>query len=128
MLENFRRGEALVSEGSDFEASRSFGEAVSLGVAHKRAVEPVRWSGPEGAVEEDLAGGGGKEIGAADDFRDGGQDVINHHSELIGGDVIAVPHQKIAKVSSRHFLNRAKISVHETNRFVVGHAESPVHA
>lgn len=34
MLQNFRWGESLVTKGADFEASCSFGEAVSLGVAH----------------------------------------------------------------------------------------------
>ena len=90
-MEDLGWGLALVAEGLDFESARAFGQAVSLGIAYERAVEPLGWLRAEGLMQEDLAGGGGEEIGASDDFGDSGEDVVHHNREFVGRDVVAVP-------------------------------------
>ena len=122
------RGLALVAEGLDFESARAFGQAVSLGITYERAVEPLRRLRAEGMMQEDLAGGGGEEIGAPDDLRYSSENVVHHNREFVGRDVVAVPNQKIAKVSAGEFFDSTEISIPKGNRLPVRHAKPPIQA
>lgn len=52
-------------------------EADTVGVAHEVAVEVCGCGITEGALQEDLTGGGLEEVAAADDFGDVGESVID---------------------------------------------------
>ena len=106
-MEDLGWGFAQVAEGLDFESARAFGQAASFGIAYEWAVEPLGLLRVEGLMQEDLAGGGGEEIGAPDDFGDSGEDVVHHNREFVGRDVVTVPNQKIAKVSASEFFDGA---------------------
>lgn len=127
-MEDLGWGFALVTEGSDFESARAFGQAVSLGIAYKRAVEPFGRLRAEGLMQEDLAGGGGEEIGAPDDLRDSGKDVVDYNREFVGRDVVAVPNQKIAEVPAGEFFDGAEISIPKGNGLPVWHTKPPIQA
>ncbi len=77
-LDDLGRQEALLAEGADGQGVVAFGEADAVVVGEKLGVE-VRWRGKiEGALEEDLAGGGFEEVAAADYFSDLGVGIVDH--------------------------------------------------
>ncbi len=117
-----------MAEGLDFEAAAALGESATFGVAHERAMETGGRNGSKGAVEQDLAGGGGEEVGAADDFGDAHGDVVHDHGEFVGGDVVSVPDEEVAEVAASGFFDAAEVSILESDRFTVGDAEAPVHS
>jgi hypothetical protein len=55
----------------------------------------------EGAVEEDLLEGAGDEIGAADDLGDFHPVVIDDGGQLVGGQAVLSPDEKIAEIAPR---------------------------
>ena len=67
-----------MAEGADGEGVVAFGEADAVGVAEEVGVEVGDGREIEGALEEDLAGGGLEEVGAADDFGDVGVGVVDY--------------------------------------------------
>jgi hypothetical protein len=97
-----------------------------LGIAYERAVEPLGRHCTQSPIQEDLASGGSEEVGASDDLRDSGQDVVYYNSEFISRNVVAVPNQKIAKVSTREFFDSGKISIPIRNHLPVGYAKPPI--
>ena len=50
-MEDLGWGFAQVAEGLDFESARAFGQAVSLGIAYERAVEPLGRLRAEGLMQ-----------------------------------------------------------------------------
>ncbi len=85
-------GEAGGAEGAEREGVVALGETEAGGVAQEVAVE-VGWRGiAEGALQENLAGGGLEEVAAADDFGDVGESVVDGAGELVAGeaDVVGV--------------------------------------
>ncbi len=70
-------GEALGAEGAEGEGVVALGEADAVAVAEEAAVEVGGGGVVEGALEEDLAGGGLEEVAAADDFGDVGEGVVD---------------------------------------------------
>jgi hypothetical protein len=89
-------------------------------------MKPQRRGGAEGPVEEDLAGGGGEQVGSPHDFGDSKEGIVHHHREFIGWDVITVPNEKIPKVDAGVFFHRPEISIRKRNGFAIRHTETPV--
>ena len=103
----------------------ALGEAGSLVIGHQRAmVEGGRRQG-KGAVEQELARGGDKQIRPANHFGDLHGGVIDHDRQLIGGDAVGPPHDEVAKVAARDELLRTESSVEEGDGFAVGYEETP---
>ena len=71
-------------------------------VEHQRGVIECRGCPAEGAVKEELSESGEKQIGTPDDFGDFHRGIIRNHRQLVGGYVVASPHDKVAKVDARH--------------------------
>ena len=69
-LEDLGGGEALLAEGADGEGVVALGEADAVLVGEELGVEVGGRGEVEGALEEDLAGGGFEEVAAADYFGD----------------------------------------------------------
>ncbi len=68
---------ALLAEGADGEGVVALGETLAVGVGDEGAVIPGGRSPVEGAVEQELAGGGDEEILAANDLGDAHEVVID---------------------------------------------------
>ena len=68
--ENVDWREALLAESADGEGVVAFGEADAVLVGEELGVEVGGRGEVEGALEEDLAGGGFEEVAAADNFGD----------------------------------------------------------
>ena len=80
----------------------------------------------EGAIEQNLPGGGFEKIFAADDFRDPHCRVIHDHGELVRRGIVVPPDDEIAEVFAGDELLRAAMTVHERDSFAVGNAEAIV--
>ena len=65
------------------------------------------------AIEQNLACGGEQQIRAANDFGDLHGGVIDDDGELISGNVVLTPDDKIAEVFSSNELLRPKMAVDE---------------
>ena len=103
----------------------AFSEADAGVIEHQRAVIKRRWLEFEGAVEEKLAGGGKQEVSAADDLGDLHGGIVRYHGELVGGNIIGPPDDKVAEVLAGDELLRAEMAVGKGDNFAIGHAESP---
>jgi hypothetical protein len=68
----------LLAEGADGEGIVSFGEADAVLVGEELGVEVGGRGEKEGALEENLAGGGFEEVAAADYFGDPGAGVVDY--------------------------------------------------
>jgi hypothetical protein len=66
-----------LAEGTDGEGVVAFGEANAVLVSEELGVEVDGGGEIEGALEEDLAGGGFEEIAAADYFGDLGVGIVD---------------------------------------------------
>ncbi len=102
------------------------GEALAVVVNDERAVEPGGDGIAEGAIEEDLTGGGLEQVGAADDFCDAHGVVIDDAGELVAGQAVAAPDDEVAEVDAGGEGQRAEVEVVEGDDFAVGDAEAPV--
>jgi hypothetical protein len=75
--EHLGRRETLLAEGTNGKGVVALREAVSEFVAEEMGVEVAGCGEVEGALEENLAGGGLEEIGTTDDFGDLGVGVVD---------------------------------------------------
>src|SRR5690606_11196227 len=92
------RVRAGLAEVPEAEGIVPLGEAGAFFVRHEGAMEELGRRPAESSVKEELAGGGSKEIGPADDFGDGHEVVVGDAGELVGGKAIVTPGDEIAKV------------------------------
>lgn len=79
----------------------------------------------EGAVQEELAGGGEEEIGPADDFGDLMRCIVDNTGELVAWQLVRAPDDEVAKVASGNEGLGPEVGVVEFDGFAVGDAESP---
>ena len=119
----------------------AFGEADAVGVAEQRGVEVGDGGQVERALEQDLAGGGFEQVGAADDFGDALVGVVDDAGELVAGQADvggvagerATPDEEVAEgifgcgggVSGGEGLG-AEVAVGEAYGFAVGDAQAVV--
>lgn len=106
----------------------ALGEALTFVVQYEIAVVEGGNGKPKGTVEQDLASSGFEEIFAADDFGDGHFGVVDGDCELVRGDVVAAPDDKVAEVTASSEGLWAEMLVDESDSFAVWHAEAPVNA
>ena len=125
-------GEAVGAESAEGESVVALGEADAVGVAHELAMEVGGGGVAEGALEEDLAGGGLEEVAAADYFGDVDEGVVDYAGELVareadvggvGGERLA-PDEEVAEVDGGGEGLRAGVEVGEGDGGVVGSAEA----
>ena len=69
-----------------------------------------------------------QQIRATYDFRDPHGRVVDHDRELVSGNIVAPPNEKIAKIAARDVALPAEIQIREFNHLALGNAEPPVHA
>lgn len=104
----------------------SFREASPGVVGEKRAMVEGGRAVVEGAPKQKLAEGAGNEVCAAHNFSNVKQHIIKGGSELVGGEAILAPHQKIAKHLAGNGLLEALASIIEAQKLSLGDAEAPV--
>ena len=133
-LEDLGWQKALLAEGADGQSVVAFGEADAVVVGEKSGVE-VGWRGTsEGALEEDLAGGGFEEVAAADYFGDRGVGVVDHAGELVAGKtgvfrIVAkgfAPDEEVAEIFACSEGLGAEVAVCEGNRCAVGNSKTVI--
>ncbi len=118
----------MFTQGAQTEDVVAFGEALAVFVVKQRTVVEGGLGFAEGAVEQELATGGGEEIGAADDFGDAHRRVIDGAGQLIAGEVVFAPHEEVAEIATGGFGVRAGASVEEGDVRALGNTEAPIHA
>lgn len=126
LRDDFLGRRAALTERAEAEGVVAFREADAGFVEHKRGVVINRRGRTERAEEEELAKGGFHEVGAADDFGDAEIGVIDGAGELVAGDAVFSPNEKIAEVAAGGGDLRAERGVFEGERFTIGDAEAPV--
>ncbi len=126
--EDIRGRFSALAQGLEGERVVALGKALSGGVCDKGTVIPQWRRETEGAVEQELAGGGPDEIGTANNFRDAHGGVIDDDGELVGGDIVSPPDEEVTEIATSDKALRAEVLVEELDGFSVGHSESPVHA
>src|SRR4051812_8616365 len=119
---------SALAQGLEGERVVAFGEAVACGIGDERAVIPRGRGEREGAVEQELAGGGADEVGSANNFGDMHGGVIDDHGELVGGNIVSSPDEEVAEIASGDETLRTEVLVVEAYYFAIRHAESPVHS
>jgi hypothetical protein len=125
-LEDFSWGQALLAEGADGEGVVALGEAGAVLVGEEVSVEVGGRGEVEGALEEELAGGGLEQVAATDYFGDLGVSVVDYTGELVAGEAVLSPDQEVSEVFARGERLWAEVLVFEADRFVVGDAEAVV--
>ena len=105
-----------------------FYEKGAVRIHYQAAVKPGGVIVSQGAIEQDLAGGGLEQVGAAHHFRYSHSRVVGHAGKLVAGHAVAPPDDKVSKVAAGHKALRAEIPILEVDGFAVGNAESPVDA
>lgn len=106
----------------------ALGEAAAVVVDDELAVEPCGDGIAKGAVEEDLAGGGFEEVGAANDFSDAHGVVVDDTGELVAGNAVAPPDDEVAEVDSSGKALRAEVFIMKGDDLAGRDAEAPVEA
>lgn len=106
----------------------AFGETLAMFVAHQFAVEEGGRFEAERAVEEQLAGGGEEEVGAAHDFGDLHGVVVGDAGELVRRKIVVTPEDKIAEGAASDEGLRTEGEVSEMNCFTIRNTEAPVDA
>lgn len=117
---------ALFAERAEAEGVVAFGETDSGGIEHERGVVELRSGDAEGAEKEELAKGALYEIGSADDFSDLEIGVVDGAGELVTGDAVFAPDEKVAEVAAGGGGLGAEGGVLEREGFAAGDAEAPV--
>src|ERR1035441_3923912 len=106
----------------------ALGQAAAVPIHHQTAVKPGGIVVSQGAIEQDLAGGGLEQVGATHHFRDAHGRVVGHTGKLVAGHSVAPPDDKVSKVAAGHKALRTQVAILKLDRFAVGDAESPVDA
>ncbi len=104
----------------------AFREPDSIRVSQQFAVEIVGRLVSQSADQEQLPRCGLQEIGAAHDFRDSHGSVIDCYRELIRGNVIAPPNQKVAEIPPSQVAARSQMQVCKFDGLGIGNAKAPV--
>lgn len=103
----------------------AFSEADSGFVGHQGAmIESWRSQGKR-PVEQELASGGEQEVGTANHFGDLHGGIVRDDGELISGNVIVTPDDKIAEIFSGDELLRTEMAIGESHGQAVRNAEAP---
>ncbi len=97
-------------------------------IAHQVAMVEGGERQTERAEQQDLAGGGLQQVGAAHHLGDLHGSVIHHHGKLISGDVVAPPNHEIAEILAGHEPLLALPQVGERDHFPIRDPEAPMHA
>ena len=106
----------------------ALGEAHSVLIPHQFAVIVPGYRQAQGSIQQNLAGGGFQQVGAADDFSDLHGGIIDYYGQLIGGDIIFSPDDEVAEIFAGHQLLRTQVQINERNFFSIGDAKTPVHS
>jgi len=124
--QDFRWRKAALAQGANAECVMALGQAAAFAISDQSAMKPGWIREAEGAVEQDLARRGLKQVGAADDFSDAHRRVISDARELIARNTVPPVYDEVAKVLAGDETLRTKVEVMEVDRFAVGHAKAPV--
>ena len=81
----------------------------------------------ERAPQQDLPSRRLQQIGSADCFGDSHCSIVDDHCELIGGNIVAPPHDEITELCSGNEALASKMRVIEGDCFTVRHAKAPIH-
>jgi hypothetical protein len=100
-----------LAQSAQAERVVALGQALGVLVEEQITVVPGRGCQGESAGEQDLAGGGLEQVGAADDFGNAHGGVIHDHGELVGRHVVATPDEKVAKVAASDEALGAEVAV-----------------
>jgi hypothetical protein len=79
----------------------------------------------QGAIKEELAGGGKEEVFAPHDLGGAHVVIVGDHGQLVSGYVIMTPNDEVPEVPSGHEYLRTGILIDERDRFAVGHSKAP---
>ena len=82
----------------------------------------------ESAQKKNLPGSGFQQIGTANDFRDLHRGIVDDNRQLIGGYIVAPPHDEVAKIATRAHPLRTEVKVSKANFFSIGDKKSPVYS
>lgn len=105
---------------------RALGEAASIRIGDKRAMEEPWQRLAEGAIEQNLLRGGMEQIRSAHHLRDAHRRVIHHDRELIRRHTIFSPDQEIPKIPLREKSLGALSTVDKINDFTRLNPKSPI--
>ena len=97
---------------------------LAMFIQNQRTMIKRGWCQSERAVEKDLPRGGQQQVRAAHDFGDLHGGIVHDDRELICGNVVLPPDDKIAKVFSGDELLRAEMAVGERNSFAIRNTET----
>ena len=105
-----------------------------LGQAHARFIEHdvamiESWRRPlQCAIKKQLPSGGFQKISSANDFCDPHRGVVDHHCQLVCGNVVAPPDHEVAKIASSDKMLGTEMKVGKPDLLAVGDTKSPVHS
>ena len=115
-----------LAQGAQAERIMALGQPAAIVVHHQAAMVPGGRLDAQRAKEQNLPRGRFQQVGAAHDFRDAHGRIVGHAGQLIAGNVVAPPDDKVAEVHAGHKALRTQVEVDELNRLAVGNAETPV--
>jgi len=105
----------------------AFGEARARIVDDEMAVVKSWRSPAQGAIQEQLAGGGLQQIRAADDFGDSHFGIVDGDGELICRHVIVAPDDEVAEIAPCAESLMAEMKVEKTELLAIRHSTTPAH-
>ena len=127
-LQNSLRRHSALPQMPDAQRVLPFRQPHPRGVPYQFAMEIVRCGVPECAHQQQLPRCGLQQIRAPHDFRDHHRRVVDHDRELLSGNIVTPPDQKIAEITAHDIALPAQIQIRELNLLAVGNAKPPVHA
>lgn len=104
----------------------ALGKTAALFVDHKFAVKPLRVLITQSAIQQNLACGRFKQVGAADHLGDVHCGIVGDTSQLIARSSVPSPNEEIAEVHSGDESLRTEVKINKFNGFSVRHAKTPV--
>jgi len=116
----------LGAESSQAEGVVAFSEADAALIGEEGAMAEGRGLPGEGLVEEELAGGGTKQIGAADDFGHAHEGVVDHAGQVVGGEAVMTPNDEVPEIDSGDEALGAAGDVMELDGRTIRNAEPPI--
>ena len=104
-----------------------FGQPHACLIAHQITVIIVRHRQPERPKQKNLPRSRLQQIRPAHDFGDAHRGIVNDHSQLVGGHIVAPPNNKIPKIAPRDKPLRSEMQIVKTNLLAIRHAKPPIH-
>src|SRR5262249_52421566 len=120
------RSHSLLAQTAKTERIMSLGQTLACRVMHERAMKIFRRRVSECALEKDLPRRRLQEVSTTHDFSDLHGGIVHDAGKLVGGDLVAPPHQEIPEIAADDETLLPQRKIVEGDGLVIRDTKSPI--